>query len=253
MVENVPNRTTWIGDAWILPPHQRLFAPFEIRDYFRRHHVLFVGDFEATRIHYGTLVELLQDTTNHPSRNRLGNSTLLDRTYVANGSSCDSYFSIKRTICRTFSNHRLDFIEIECFLQVSAFLSNHELIQRYHVIILATGRLETAVKHQRRKCETRHSRDFPGGAFARFKTLTQDLKKIEGPPVIFWRTGAFSRQEQHDYVENMDELARIHLRDRSNIQLIDYAEAIRERVYNRIPSERALLFIQLLMNAVSGS
>jgi hypothetical protein len=256
----IPSTVTWIGDAWILPPSQRMFSPYEIRDYFSRHNVLLIGDSEVSRIHYATLVELLRDSTNHPSENRLGNMTLLDGSnYRADGSSCDSD-RMEHGICTQFlKNHSFDFVQLECYGHVSDFLMKNSLANLYNVIVVATGRLETSVKFQRRQCEsaapsttTSNEETFPESAFQRLQTLINTLEQLPVP--VLWRNGAYSREQQHEFVEQLDERVNGHLLDRkrrTNVRLLDYASSVRERVYARIPSERALLFIQLLMNSLS--
>ena len=74
------------------------------------------------------------------------------------------------------------------------------------------------------------------------------------PAPVLWRNGAYSREQQHGFVEQMDQRVKkdgIIRSGKQNIQLIDCATAIEERVDPRIPSERALRFIQLLMNTLS--
>lgn len=256
-VAYIPTTTTWIGDAWILPPHQRMFGPIEIREYFHSHSVLVIGDREVTRVQYGTLVEILLDSTNHPSRNKLANSTLLDRNYVADGSSCRSQrfngtMLRMNGICREFSKQRFDFVQLECFREVSDFLRSEDItfLRTYNAVVVATGRLETAVPSQRRRCETYATRKFPQGTFLRMEELMKQLDELSVP--VIWRNGGFNREQQHEYVQLLDQSVQDRLRRNSSchVQLIDYASAIQERVYAQIPSERAILFIHLLMNAL---
>ena len=81
-------------------------------------------------------------------------------------------------------------------------------------------------------------------------TLQQHL-----PVPVLWRNGAYSREQQHGFVEQMDQRVKdgIIRSGKQNVQLIDCATAIEERVDPQIPSERALRFIQLLMNTLSTS
>jgi hypothetical protein len=252
----IPSTVTWIGDAWILPPSQRMFSPYEIRGYFQHHNVLLIGDSEVSRIHYATLVEVLRGSTNHPSKNRLGNMTLLDGSYKADGSSCAGD-SMEHGICTRFLNHSFDFVQLECFGQVSEFLKQNSVGNLYDVVVIATGRLETSVKFQRRQCESATTtasnvETFPGGSFQRMETLIDTLEQLPVP--VLWRNGAYSREQQHEFVELMDHKVRGRLLERNSrtsVRLIDYASSVRDRVYARIASERALLFIQLLMNSLS--
>jgi hypothetical protein len=256
LIATIPTTTTWIGDAWILPPRLRMFGPMEIRNYFHSHSVLVIGDREVARVHYGTLVEILRDPSNHPSKNKLANSTQLDRTYVADGSSCQSHnFSRMwrmNGICREFLKQRIDFLQLECFREVSDFVRSHAITfpGTYDAVVLATGRLETAVQAQRRRCETYATREFPKGAIVRMEELMVQLEELSVP--VIWRNGGFNREQQHEYVQLIDQYVENRLQRSSSchVQLIDYASAVQERAYARIPSERALLFIELLMNAL---
>mmetsp|Transcript_27619 Transcript_27619/g.41794 ORF Transcript_27619/g.41794 Transcript_27619/m.41794 type:complete len:317 (+) Transcript_27619:132-1082(+) len=260
--ETEESRTNWIGDAWILP--FPLYSPSEIRSYFHLHNVLMIGDSEVSRIHYGTLIQLMYDATSHPSKYQLGNSTLLDRTYVADGSTCSkqikSILSNHGSICRNFSEYdvgRIDFVQLECFHQVETFFHDHgyQLQQNYDIIMIGTGRLETAVPFQRRVCEEkrndeRTSMAFPYDAFHRMERLFQTLVNFQRnsttPPLLLWRNGGFSREKQHRYVEEMDFRVKEQIRKKQmKIVLVDYANAIQERIYARLPLERALIFLQL--------
>lgn len=240
---SAPKSVTWIGDAWILPPRERLFGPLEIRDFFNHHSVLVIGDSEVSRIHYGTLVEILLDSSVHPSKNVLSNSTLLHRKYVADGSNC----TFQQGICRSFNNQQFDFVQLECFADVQHFLKETNL-GGYNAIVIATGRLETAVSFQRARCETATTREFPRGSFERMNQLMEDLKHIKVP--VIWRNGAFSRDTQHKFVQLMDQRVEERLL-RTNVRFIDYASSIHKRAYHRLAPERALLFIQLLMNVLT--
>lgn len=54
--------SSWMGNMWIPPPGYRLYSTQEIRDYLKRHSILFVGDSTARRM-YGTLHSLLNETS----------------------------------------------------------------------------------------------------------------------------------------------------------------------------------------------
>ena len=66
---------TWIGNSWIPPQGVPIFTPKQLKDYFSRRNVLFIGD-STSRRHYTTLYYLMNSTDN------MGTSTSTTTTRV---------------------------------------------------------------------------------------------------------------------------------------------------------------------------
>lgn len=273
---SLPSGVTWIGNAWILPPHFRMFSSQEMQDHFSNKNVIWIGDSEMIAM-YASLYEILQTNLTiapHPSKNVLGNNTIIN-SYTPDG-SCSNHvksFPKEKGICRSNGKKRFDFIELDCLEEVRHLLytnlQNRERNQwsrHYALLIIGTGRLELHKRPiKRRPCMTPTTMAFPNGIHQRLQSLMDTLSKFPFHGTIVWRTGMFAATQTLDQSLQVDHLSKSAMQrmmmkppypTTTSYRVVDYGDAAASRAFALYPDmavNRLSLFHQLLMNELISS
>lgn len=279
---NTPDRTvdsrtqqqhgTWIGNIWIPPPGRHIYSAAEMKLFFQKHSVLFIGDSTARRA-YATLYGILQSSETHISVQSIDSPDVID-VNKWNGAYKETCNKPSMDLCQTVPGTSMedrkyfDYRKLNCLRHIVNFAKEQHagnITKDYSLIIVSLGVWETVKK---KDCLGDLEMFFPNATYAYLTDALEAMSKLQdSSTTVVWRTSGFVDEdsEGNTVLKEMNQRVIRHIHslqtngnDASNITYVDWGSEIAprsiggDRIQGDMPAhyglEARLLFLQLLMN-----
>jgi hypothetical protein len=268
---------TWIGNNWVPPSGKRIYSAADMKLFFRKHSVLWIGDSTARRA-YNTLYGILSCNDTHIPMKKIDTPALID---VNKGTNITEKCNKPGTLlCRTVpgtapkDSKFFDYRKVHCYKDVAALAATEEIRRNitkdYSLLIVSVGVWET-VKKDDCADELDTAASFPNSTYQRLTKALNAMCQLQGPSLtVVWRTSGFQDKDDvgNMYLKDFNERSLGHIESfneanigSSNITYVDWGTEIwpRSNGENRIKGdidahyglEGRLLFLQLLMNELN--
>lgn len=267
---------TWIGNNWIPPSGKKIYSATEMKLFFQKHSVLWIGDSTARRA-YNTLYGILSTNETHIPVKNIDTPALID---VNKGRNITEICKKPNTLlCRTVPGTSpkdfkfFDYRQINCYKDVAALAATKKIIGSitadYSLLIVSLGVWETRKKEDCAENKNdRTTASFPNSTHHRLTKALDAMCRIQGPSLtVVWRTSGFQDKDDtgNAYLQDFNKISMDHIdgfikatNGNSNITYVDWGTEIwpRSNGEDRIKGdiephyglEGRLLFLQLLMN-----
>jgi hypothetical protein len=271
---------TWIGNNWIPPAGKNIYSAADMKLFFQKHSILWIGDSTARRA-YNTLYGILSCNETHiPTIKIDAPELLVEGKYKYNANRCVKPALGSVALCRTIPGTApkdfkfFDYHQAYCYRDVTALAATDEIRQKiaadYSLLIVSLGVWEIA--NQNHCADTSNtSTSFPNSTYESLTEGLDTLCQLQGPSLtIVWRTSGFRYNDAvgNMYLEEFDDISTRHIDSfnkanigNSNITYVDWGTEIspRSNGADRIKGdtrehyglEARLLFLQLLMNELN--
>jgi hypothetical protein len=273
---------TWIGNNWVPPAGKRIYSAADMRLFFQKHSVLWVGDSTARRA-YNTLYGILSCNDTHIPMKKIDTPALID---VNKGENITEKCTKPGTLlCRTVpgtapkDSKFFDYRKVHCYKDAAALAATEEIRKKittdYSLLIVSLGVWETAKKDH---CASNHddrnktATSFPNSTYQSLSNALDAMCQLQGPSLtVVWRTSGFQDKDDvgNMYLKDFNERSIGHIDSfnkanigSSNITYVDWGEEIwprsngEDRIKGDIDAhyglEARLLFLQLLMNELDA-
>jgi hypothetical protein len=270
---------TWIGNNWVPPAGKKHYSATEMKMFFQKHSVLWIGDSTGRRA-YNTLYGILSSDETHIPVEKIDAQAVIDASKFDNTERCEKPALGTLNICRTIPGtapedfKRFDYRSAACFRDIATLAASDdikkEITKDYSLLIVSLGVWETVRKND---CTDKNntSISFPNSTYESLTKALDDLCRLQGPSLaVVWRTSGFQDNDiaGNVYLEDINERSMGHIdsfneanRGNSNITYVDWGtevlprsngvERIKGDIRPHYGLEARLLFLQLLMNELN--
>jgi hypothetical protein len=273
---------TWIGNNWVPPSGKRIYSAADMKLFFQKHSVLWIGDSTARRA-YNTLYGILSCNDTHVPMKKIDTPALID---VNKGTNITEKCKKPGTLlCRTVPGTApkdlkfFDYRKVHCYKDVTALAATEEIRKNittdYSLLIVSLGVWETVKKDDCSDTNNNNRNDaatsFPNSTYQRLTKALDAMCQLQGPSLtVVWRTSGFQDKDDvgNIYLKDFNERSIGHIDSfnkanfgSSNITYVDWGTEIwprsngEDRIKGDIDAhyglEGRLLFLQLLMNELN--
>jgi hypothetical protein len=138
--------SSWIGNHWIPPQGYKTYSPNEVRNYFSKHSVLFVGDSTARRT-FATWYALMNATTDHDvTINELDSVKVIDVNKKVKSEPChkdDAYYLCRQMPGTVNKTHQCNLSQQACLSGLVDLLEPSSYFMRdlsqYSMVVFIIG------------------------------------------------------------------------------------------------------------------